>query len=1162
MPNASYVQTSFLGGEWSQTAQGRMDDPHYRTALALMQNVVPTEQGAAEACSGSQFLATTRGGARGRVMSFAVNDENPIMLEFTDGFLRFYNFVSGVTLALTGAALTVTAISADNPAKVTVSGTAPATGASVMFFGLGANNPLLQNRVFLATNIDGTHFTIADAITGAGIDGSTLGTFVSGTVGTILEIATNYAAQTWAGMRLVQAQAQAVLLNGTAPQVLTMTSPPGAQFPAFTFDPAVFIDGPYLDPFNGSICTYDTTAGNVTLTFSFQAYEAFRSYSKGDFVVSAGQGYQSLIDANLGNTPAGSPSVWAPVNGGAPVGPNGFTSADIGRHIRLFSEPAGWVNTSSYAIDAVVKYNDAYWSSLVANNTGSIPGTDASTWLPVTGVNYAVWTWGRIISVSGTGKITVGTPIGSMSNVAGAFNGSISQGHTSSASATNTQTTFPQWGGLTTPYSSGTNVYDSGNFYGCIRSFAIYSGGTVTAGDYYNNTGVTLGANQVPPGFYFHYDGVSVSSLGAGGLGNSTFWGGLGAAQAATFNVYAGADFHTSPKVVSSVTVFPSNDLGIGYPGGHLTLTLRGKQTFPTSPGDGTPLGSASSFSQFPGAISITSNDQVTAWNYVWVQAVSTVLPPLFDDGSHNFTTYAYIAQIEFFTPNINNGSVVTIQLVGPLLLYPAGTVVNTWRAGVFGATVGWPTNGCYFQGRLWLSGAQFNRLDASMSDDIFNFAPTLPDGTVADNNGISYTLNSRGVNTIFWMEADGQGIIVGTDGGEFLIPGTPQNPITPANISAAPVTKADCANIEPVRSEHTLLVVQARMRKVLEQFADIFSGKFTVPNLMDKARHLTAAGIAEIRYQREITPTIWARMADGTLAGGSYKRDTLMTSSGPTFMAWWRRVLGSGRQVESIAVGPSQNGTLDALVMVTNDPVTGIRHVELQADLFEETDSFANAWLLDDAVTPASYVVTANSITINGLWHLNGKTVQVFAAGLDCGAQMVQQNGILKQTYVDFTVANGSITVGFGDGIAAGPGNGLFTQAFVNSFPAPAGMPLVVGFANVAQIQLLRPASPAESGARNGPAVGKLKRHHYYVVQAVNANGWSIGESFAKLDPIVFKPSATKVPVNLPALFSGVARDNVRGDYTFDGQLCLQKTRPVPGTFTAIGGMLETMDT
>lgn len=1114
MPQASYQQTSFLGGELSKAYSGRYDlGPAYRISLAVCLNFMPIDTGALVRRGGTQFCGTTRGGNPGRTIAFDVAGGNPIYMEFTDLFLRFR---LGSALVTTNDAQAIVAISSANPAVVqTTTATTWATGNSAIIAGLGVNNPRLQNRQVQLTKIDTTHFSLQDALTGASIDGSSLGSFVSGTISRVLEIATNYGAGSWALLRSVQAENQTVLLNGSQPQVLTLSAPPTliAQ-PTFTLLPSNFLDGPYLDPFAGSICTYDVLVGNVTLTFSFLAWSSTVSYSLGDYVLSGGNGYQSLSNANLNNAPPNA-AFWQPVPGGAPVGPSGFTGGDVGRHIRLFSEPPPWA-AGTYAQNAVVKYNGAYYSSIAGGNT-AVPGVDATKWAVVTGAQYAVWTWGRIISISGAGLFSPAVAIGNYGSLAAAFDGTVAKSHGTCATASVTVTTYPAWiGGIN--YNNGDKVYYQGNFY--------------------TRVGSVQGTGQPPT--------------------NASFWTFIGAATAATLDEYAGQDSHGSPKQIASATFYPSNDAGFGsgLPAS-FTLNLRAKHSAPSSPSDGTLLGTVV-IGNTTGAVTITSSDAATSWEYFWGEMTATANPPLPDNGSHVYTMTFYLAQMQFFIPNVNNGSVVTIQLAGPPLLYVAGTVVNTWRAGVYGNAVGWPTSGTYAQGRLWLGGVVGNRFDTSVANQKFNFAPTGPDGTVSASNAISYTLNAPDTNPILWMLPDSQGVLMGTQKREWLVTAASSAAgLGPTNIVANPTTHIGCAAIEPRRTDHTIVFVQKHARKIMEAFADVFSGKFTAPNLLEKARHLTAAAIQEIAYQQELVPVIWARCGDGSLFGLTYKRDTLMTSQGPTYLAPHRHTLGSGRLVESIAVGPSPDGTLDALMMVTNDSATGVRHVELMTPYFEETNTLQNAWVLDDAVVPTS-TTSSNStpapyggLTLNGLWHLNGKTVQVFAGGLDCGAG---EGGVIT----DFVVANGSVTVPFGDGISAGSGQGLFTAAFVNSFVPTC--PIVVGFAYTSDAQLLRPNTPQDTGARNGPGFAKIKRSHRFGMQVVNTQGLSIGTSFARLDPIFWRDETSdKYPAN--QLFTGVQNDILDDTYGFDSQVCWRASRVMPAMVTAVGAFDMTQD-
>jgi hypothetical protein len=303
---------------------------------------------------------------------------------------------------------------------------------------------------------------------------------------------------------------------------------------------------------------------------------------------------------------------------------------------------------------------------------------------------------------------------------------------------------------------------------------------------------------------------------------------------------------------------------------------------------------------------------------------------------------------------------------------------------------------------------------------------------------------------------------------------------------------------------------------------------------------------VQELAFQRELAPILWARCVDGSLIGCTYKRDNLASSQEPNFQGWHRHALGSGRLVESICTGSNINRTADTLFMVTNDPTTGIRHVELMNDILESPDSVLTAWTLDDALLMSSFSSDGSTpppyggLTINGLWGLNGKTVSVCANGLDCG---------------DYLVSNGSIVVPYGDGVSGGTANGQFTAIFVLTNPQ-----IVIGFTFTSDAQLVRPMLPAESGARSGPALGKKRRTQRFAVMGVSMAGMSIGTVFTKLKPILFKSDANVI-LPFGQTFTGIYRDELEDDYSYDSMICWRITRPYTAIIAAIEGFIHTQD-
>ena len=748
--NPSYLQTNFLGGQWSASAQGRADEEGYRTALNRSFNALPVEAGAHTRRPGTIAPGTTRKGRPGIVREFHFSQAHPYNLEFTDGILRLW---AGAALMLKFQH-TIASVTSANPAVINVPGVGtdwsagdtiqmaltPVPGTSPA----GVN--LLFNRQFQLGTKTGTTFPLLDPVTGANIDGSALNTAGWAITGAkVVEFATPYTFGTaWktTQLRVVQDQDTAfILVPGFAPATLQNVGTAAA--PSFQWTApgsVVFVDGPYLDPpIDGSTMMPSGVSGSVTLT-------------------------------------ASSP---ASINAGA-----GFVSTDVGRFIRLFSEPLDWAIGTHYTVGSQVRFETgagpAYYQAIAAN-TGVQPDTD-------TGTKWAI------------------------------------------------TTTAAAWG------------------------WAIISGVT-----------------------------------------NAT----------------------------------------------NVTATLQGSRT-------------------------------------------------------------------DVFQQPLAGGN---LKFTNPC---------KVWRLGSWSGTTGYPTVGGFHEGRFWFAGAVANRFETTMSQENFDFAPTLLDSTVADNNGISETIKSKEQNDIFWIASVEEGVILGTQGGEWAVRASQLGEaITPTSITAKKATRYGCANIEPRDAGMSIVFVQRYNKQVFEYLADVYSRKFSGTNIARRARNLTAAGVVEIAYTFENAPVLWARTANDALIGCTYKRESPFSTQPASFFGWHFHTLGSNRTVQSISAGPSPDGTVDTLCAVTYDTVTQIHYIEFLTPVFEETAAPTSAWFLDGAVTPAYGAVVGSNLVLYGLQYLVGQTVTAWIGGLDAG---------------DYTVsAAGTITVPI-DGSA----NPLLTAAKLTTLNAQGGFGLL----------------------------------------------------------------------------------------------------------------------
>lgn len=380
--SANSTQTSFLGGEWSTQAQGNVKDPKYAAALALCSNAYPTEDDAVMRRPGFFELGCTYYGETASTsVQFELPSGTSAYLEETfhssHVYFRFWcenflpsNYVAGPFILLPDDIVGISAISSDDPAKVTLSSAKSwTTGDIVMIYAdqsSGLNAPTLTNRQLKITVVDSTHFTIQDMVTGANIDGSALA-YTGGTsyVAHIATVQTGYTSAndltgsaSLIGLRIIQTGQEAFLVSANyEPTVLSFGAAftaTGGQTIPFTFSVAQagFVsttsntwDGPYLDALPGASQT-----GN----------------SLGSVAHVSGDTY----------TFTNTDSVYT------------FSSADVGKQIRVWIQPAAFDPSTSYSNGDTVTYDSAYY---VMTQSGVAAGTIPGQSVEINSVYLSPW---------------------------------------------------------------------------------------------------------------------------------------------------------------------------------------------------------------------------------------------------------------------------------------------------------------------------------------------------------------------------------------------------------------------------------------------------------------------------------------------------------------------------------------------------------------------------------------------------------------------------------------------------------------------------------------------------------------------------------------------------------------------------------------------------
>lgn len=546
-------------------------------------------------------------------------------------------------------------------------------------------------------------------------------------------------------------------------------------------------------------------------------------------------------------------------------------------------------------------------------------------------------------------------------------------------------------------------------------------------------------------------------------------------------------------------------------------------------------------------------------------------------------------------------------------------TLTNTnkktnFRLGVWSTYAGFPAVVMFHEDRLFFAGATSNpqRLDASVTSEYANFAPSAADGTVLATHALSFTFNANDVNLVRWIISDEKGLLVGTAGGEWLVrPSSSGEALTPSNITAKRSTKYGSANVQSIQFGKSVLFVQKAGRKVRELTYFFDADGFRATDLTLLAEHITQGGIIEMSDQAEPQPVLWCVREDGYLAALTYERDV------DSFKVGWHRHLlggssdaaGSPAVVESAATIPSADGTRDETWLLVQRYVDGavVRHIEYFMPIFDDATEQKDAFFVDCGLTyddpktitgitkanPA--VVTANSHGFSngdkvllsdilglletedeesedytGTSPLNGmsvlvanKTANTFEI-TDLDGTNIDTSGYAT-AYVSGGKARKYIQTISGLDHLEGETVDILADGAVQPSKEVSGGEVTLsvkattvhlGFGYRSRGKMLR----LNAGAADGTAIGKTQRTHRIGIMLHRSLGLKIGPSFDDLTELTFRKTSDSMS-RAPALFTGILSEEFEGDYDFENQLCWEQSQPLPSMILALMPQMHTQD-
>ena len=319
--------------------------------------------------------------------------------------------------------------------------------------------------------------------------------------------------------------------------------------------------------------------------------------------------------------------------------------------------------------------------------------------------------------------------------------------------------------------------------------------------------------------------------------------------------------------------------------------------------------------------------------------------------------------------------AIVEIPFFNTTALASGSSFIETGYELEWSGSKGYPRTVTFHEGRLYFGGAKSrpNTLYASRVGRFFDFNP----GEGLDDDAITITLATDNTNAITGMFS-GRDLQVFTKGGEFFLPQSTLDPITPSNVVVNGATRrGSLEGIKPVGAESGTLFIQ-RAGKSLREF--LFSDvelSYISNNISLLSSHLLKSP-TDMALRKATSTTdgdllILVNSTDGSIATYSILRGQNVIAPS---------LSNTDGEFQNVGVD------VDQIYFVVKRTINGA--TKYYVECFNDDNTTDSAKLLSGGSKPSSTTVT-------GLSHLEGKTVKVIA---DDGMQS------------DKTVSSGQITL------------------------------------------------------------------------------------------------------------------------------------------------------
>jgi hypothetical protein len=523
----------------------------------------------------------------------------------------------------------------------------------------------------------------------------------------------------------------------------------------------------------------------------------------------------------------------------------------------------------------------------------------------------------------------------------------------------------------------------------------------------------------------------------------------------------------------------------------------------------------------------------------------------------------------------------------------------KAWRFSLQKSTGGYYEDGyfsagCFHEDRLFLAGPS-QYISGSKNGDYENFAPSDLSGTIADNNGITVSLNSSDTNNLKWIVSDEKGLLAGTNANEWLIKSSStQEPITPTSVTAKKTTSFGSQSIQPVQAGKATIFPQASLRKIREfnYFYDVDG--FRCNDVTQLAHHICESGVKQLALSKQPEQIVWAVRNDGQLIGMTYERDL-----DGLRVAWHRHIIGGAFSdgdavVESVACIPTSDNSYDEIWLVVKRTINGStkRYIEyigqpFTTEIDQEDSFFVDCGLKYDLPKTMTGATKANPIVVSstahgfangdlvrfdevkGMTNLNGniykvadQTANTFELTTIDGTDI---NSTSFNTYVSggeirklvttisgLSHLEGQTVQACGDGVDLGD----YTVSGGSITLSEPSAVVSVGLGYQSKIKLQR----IDAGSQDGTSLGKTRRIHRLGVMLHRTLGLKYGQNFDDMKQFEFSSGNDQMNEGT-SLYTGIITQEADFEYDTENKICLMSDRPTPCTLLAVMPLMQTQD-